>query len=87
MTSAALPWDFATRSVSGEARCLAGRVCAGPPEVFVVPSAGKPMSRLDPDGSRGGQVFTTAMGHTRESYAEPLFRAHLLAGLRWAAGL
>ncbi len=34
-----------------------------------------------------GRAFTTAMGHTRESYAEPLFRAHLLAGLRWAAGL
>ena len=34
-----------------------------------------------------GGAFTTAMGHTRESYAEPLFRAHLLAGLRWAAGI
>ena len=35
----------------------------------------------------GGRVFYTAMGHTPESYSEPLFLAHLAAGLRWAAGL
>lgn len=35
----------------------------------------------------GGRVFYTAMGHTPESYSEPLFLAHLAAGLRWAAGI
>jgi uncharacterized protein len=34
----------------------------------------------------GGRAFYTAMGHTRESYAEPLFRAHLAGAVRWAAG-
>ncbi|NBM19026.1 ThuA domain-containing protein [Streptomyces sp. GC420] len=32
-----------------------------------------------------GRVFYTALGHTREAYADPVFRAHLLGGLRWAA--
>jgi len=35
----------------------------------------------------GGRAFYTAGGHTRESYAEPLFLAHLAGGIRWAAGL
>ena len=26
------------------------------------------------------------LGHTRESYAEPLFRSHVLGGILWAAG-
>lgn len=30
-----------------------------------------------------GRVFYTAMGHTTESFAEPLFRAHITGGLRW----
>ena len=34
----------------------------------------------------GGRAFYTAMGHTRESYAEPLFRAHIAGAVRWAAG-
>jgi uncharacterized protein len=34
----------------------------------------------------GGRSWYTAFGHTRESYAEPDFRAHLLGGIRWAAG-
>ncbi|MEM6782948.1 MAG: ThuA domain-containing protein [Bacteroidota bacterium] len=34
----------------------------------------------------GGRAWYTAGGHTAESYAEPLFRAHLLGGIRWAAG-
>lgn len=33
----------------------------------------------------GGRVFYTAMGHTAESYSEPLFLAHVAGGLRWAA--
>ncbi|HZG05053.1 MAG TPA: ThuA domain-containing protein [Streptomyces sp.] len=35
---------------------------------------------------RGGRAFYTGGGHTRESYAEPAFRAHLLGGIRWATG-
>ena len=35
---------------------------------------------------QGGRSWYTAMGHTAESYAEPRFRAHLLGGIRWAAG-
>ena len=34
----------------------------------------------------GGRSWYTALGHTAESYAEPRFRAHLLGGIRWAAG-
>lgn len=29
----------------------------------------------------GGKVFYTALGHTRESYTEPLFLAHITAGI------
>jgi type 1 glutamine amidotransferase len=35
---------------------------------------------------RGGRSWYTAGGHTQESYAEPLFRKHLLGGILWAAG-
>jgi type 1 glutamine amidotransferase len=34
----------------------------------------------------GGRSFYTGGGHTRESFAEPAFRAHLLGGIRYAAG-
>jgi uncharacterized protein (TIGR03437 family) len=33
----------------------------------------------------GGRAWYTAGGHTRESYAEPLFRQHLLGGIQFAA--
>ena len=33
----------------------------------------------------GGRAWYTALGHTDESYAEPLFRAHLLGGIIYAA--
>ena len=36
--------------------------------------------------SGGGRAIYTEMGHTQESYADPLFRQHLLGALRWAAG-
>ena len=36
---------------------------------------------------RGGRSWYSAMGHTAESYGEPRFRAHLLGGILWAAGL
>jgi cytochrome c len=36
---------------------------------------------------QGGRAWYTAGGHTDESYSEPLFRKHLLGGIRYAAGL
>jgi type 1 glutamine amidotransferase len=35
----------------------------------------------------GGRAWYTGGGHTEEAYSEPLFRAHLLGGIRAAAGL
>ncbi|WP_078855741.1 ThuA domain-containing protein [Streptomyces sp. NRRL F-5065] len=35
---------------------------------------------------RGGRSFYTGGGHTKESFAEPAFRSHLLGGIRWAIG-
>ncbi|MEU3250677.1 ThuA domain-containing protein [Streptomyces sp. NPDC006997] len=35
---------------------------------------------------QGGRAFYTGGGHTKESYAEPAFRQHLLGGIRWATG-
>jgi type 1 glutamine amidotransferase len=34
----------------------------------------------------GGRAFYTAGGHTEASYREPLFRQHLLGGIRYAMG-
>jgi cytochrome c len=34
----------------------------------------------------GGRAFYTAMGHTDETYAEPLFLQHLWGGIRYALG-
>jgi type 1 glutamine amidotransferase len=34
----------------------------------------------------GGRAWYTAMGHTRESFQEPPFLTHLLAGIRYATG-
>jgi len=33
-----------------------------------------------------GRAWYTGMGHTVESFAEPLFRGHLQGGIRWAMG-
>lgn len=35
----------------------------------------------------GGRSWYTALGHTHESFREPLFRAHLREGIAWAASL
>ena len=35
----------------------------------------------------GGRSWYTAMGHTKQSYDEPLFRLHLLGGIEGAAGV
>jgi cytochrome c len=34
----------------------------------------------------GGRAFYTALGHTKESYTEPLFLKHLLGGIEYAMG-
>ena len=34
----------------------------------------------------GGRSFYTGLGHTKESYKEPLFLKHLLGGLKYAMG-
>ncbi len=34
----------------------------------------------------GGRAFYTALGHTKESYSEPLFLNHLLGGIKYAIG-
>ena len=36
---------------------------------------------------QGGRAFYTALGHTKESFSEPHFLAHLLGGVQWAAGI
>jgi type 1 glutamine amidotransferase len=35
----------------------------------------------------GGKAFYTALGHTSESYWEPLFLQHLLGGIKYATGI
>ena len=35
----------------------------------------------------GGRAWYTGLGHTKESYADPVMRAHLQGGILWAAGL
>jgi type 1 glutamine amidotransferase len=35
----------------------------------------------------GGRAWYTALGHTKESYADPLFLSHLLGGIQWASGV
>ncbi len=35
----------------------------------------------------GGRAWYTAMGHTKESFHEPLFLQHILGGIQYAAGL
>ncbi|MNQ90611.1 Trehalose utilization [compost metagenome] len=35
----------------------------------------------------GGRSFYTGLGHTEESYTDPLFLKHLLGGLQYAMGI
>ncbi|TGB06825.1 ThuA domain-containing protein [Streptomyces sp. MZ04] len=35
---------------------------------------------------QGGRSFYTGGGHTKESFADPVYRTHLLGGIRWATG-
>ena len=34
----------------------------------------------------GGKVFQTALGHTKESYSDPLFLEHIEGAINWAGG-
>jgi type 1 glutamine amidotransferase len=34
----------------------------------------------------GGRAFYTALGHTNESYTEPMFLRHVLGGIQYAMG-
>ena len=34
----------------------------------------------------GGRAFYTEMGHTKESYQDPLYLQHILGGIQWAMG-
>lgn len=34
----------------------------------------------------GGRAWYTGLGHTSETYSEPLFLEHILGGIRWTAG-
>ena len=47
--------------------------------------ADHPITWLHPTAG-GGRAFYTAMGHTDESYCDPLFRSMLVGALRWVAG-
>jgi type 1 glutamine amidotransferase len=47
--------------------------------------ADHPITWQHPTGG-GGRAFYTAMGHTDDSYRDPLYQRLLVAGLRWAAG-
>jgi type 1 glutamine amidotransferase len=35
---------------------------------------------------QGGRAFYTALGHTRDSYTDPLFLEHVAGGIAWALG-
>ncbi|RBL92947.1 ThuA domain-containing protein [Chitinophaga flava] len=35
----------------------------------------------------GGRAFYTAMGHTKESYSDPLYLKHLLGGIQYTMGI
>jgi type 1 glutamine amidotransferase len=35
----------------------------------------------------GGRAFYTEMGHTKESYTDPVYLQHVLGGLRYAMGI
>ena len=35
----------------------------------------------------GGRIFYTELGHTSESYSEPLYLQHILGGIKYAMGL
>jgi type 1 glutamine amidotransferase len=61
------------------------------PRGYSVPGGSPGMGRHHPiswcQSYDGGRAFYTAMGHKPEYYSEPLLLAHLLGGIRMAAGV
>ena len=61
------------------------------PRGYSVPGGSPGMGRHHPiswcQPYDGGRAFYTAMGHKPEYYSEPLLLAHLLGGIRMAAGV
>ncbi|MEU4690423.1 ThuA domain-containing protein [Actinoplanes sp. NPDC023714] len=61
------------------------------PRGYSVPGGSPGMGRHHPiswcQPYDGGRAFYTAMGHKTEYYSEPLLLAHLLGGIRMAAGV
>ncbi len=49
-----------------------------------VPGEDHPMSWYD--SYQGGHAWVTAMGHTTESYSDPLFLGHVWGGMQYAMG-
>ncbi|MDB5047107.1 MAG: hypothetical protein JWO30_178 [Fibrobacteres bacterium] len=49
-----------------------------------IPGQDHPMSWYD--AYLGGRAWVTAMGHTTESYSDPLFLGHLWGGMQYALG-
>src|SRR3954471_7113096 len=61
------------------------------PRGYSIPGGSPGMGRHHPiswcQPYDGGRAFYTAMGHKAEYYSEPLLLAHLLGGIRMAAGV
>ncbi|HMF41331.1 MAG TPA: ThuA domain-containing protein [Polyangia bacterium] len=69
------PRDVATVLVTiDETTYTGGTMGADHPLVWAHPTTG------------GGRAIYTEMGHTTESWADPLFRQHVVGAIRWAAG-
>ena len=70
------PRDVATVLVTiDESTYSGGTMGADHPLVWAHPTTG------------GGRAIYTEMGHTTESWADPLFRQHVVGAIRWAAGM
>ncbi|MEU1127189.1 ThuA domain-containing protein [Streptomyces sp. NPDC005899] len=75
-------WYEFTTDPRGTVRVLAGagRTTSGDGDA----GTGRPLVWAHEHG--GAPVFYTALGHTRRIYRDPVFRAHLLGGLRQVTG-
>jgi len=69
------PRDVATVLMTiDESSYTGGTMGADHPLVWAHPTTG------------GGRAIYTEMGHTMESWADPLFQQHVVGAIRWAAG-
>jgi len=83
----------------GSVLLVTGSACASAPPASEDPEAGAtqlfaPMGGTGDDhplawyhSQEGGKAFYTALGHTAQTFQEPLFLGHLLGGNQWAAGI